>query len=433
MPIVRGIAGAIVLLLLTPNASQSQEPTELTLATAVAAAQARNPAIAAAFLAAEGAEHRAAQAGKWANPQLSIYQESFPGSVPGASQWIVSVSQRVRIGGQLGLSTEVAMANQRALAQDAQAVRWRIGLRVQREYVAGYVGQQQLDAVADAAAAARSLLRDMEARLAEEDVSEYSVRRLRREVEALDTRSRALCSEARAVEIRLAALTGIAAPADGWRFAAPDGQPGGPPTLGEVTPRDLVARPDLGEGVDDAAAGGGAMASRPDVAAAMQRRRAAGLAERRARRQAVPDLVVTAGYSRLDPGFDGFVWSVGATLPLFDRNRDEAAALTLEQARRDREVAVLQTEARSQREQALQGYRDATAALLQIDVGAPTDLVPIARVAYEEGAMNVMEFVDALRADLGAHTRRIELGERRAVQWFTWRWARGEGRQGESQ
>lgn len=425
MPIVRGIAGAIVFLLLTPNTSQSQESAELTLVTAVATAQARNPAIAAAFLAAEAAENRVAQVGKWANPQLSVYQENFPGAVPGANQWIISLSQRVRIGGQLGRSTDLAAANQKAMAKDAEAVRWRIGLRVQHEYAAGYSLQRRLEVVFEVTETARSLLRDMAARLVEEDVSDYDVRRLRREVEALDVRTVTLGSEASSVGTRLAALTGISVPADGWRFAAPDRQQGGPPPLGELAVGP-VTRPDTG------GRGGAATVRRPDLEAAVERRRAAGLAERLARRQAVPDLIFTAGYSRLDPGWNGFVWSVGVTLPVFDRRRDEVAALVVEQSQRDREIAFLKIEAKSEQEQARQGYRDATGALLQIETGAATDLIPIARVAYEEGEMNVMEFVDALRTDLDSRMRRIELGQQRAVQWFNWRWALGEGRQGVS-
>ncbi len=414
-----------MLLLLTPSTSQSQESVELTLATAVASAQTHNPAIEAAVFAAEAAAKRVAQVGKWANPQLSVYQENFPGAVPGANQWIVSLSQRVRIGGQLGRSTDLAAADQSAIAEDAAAVRWRIGLRVQRQYAAGYALQRHLEAVFEVTRTARSLLRDMEARLLEDDVSDYEVRRLRREVEALEVRTVNLRSEASSGGIRLAALTGLSAPADGWRFVAPDGQQGGPPSLAEAAKGPSAQ-------ADGRAEGGTVDARRPDMAAAIERRRAAGLAEKLAEKQAIPDLILTAGYSRLDPGRNGFVWSVGITLPVFDRRRDEMAALLIEQAQRDRDVAVLEIEAKSEQEQARQAYRDATGALLRIETGEDSELIPVARVAYEEGEMNVMEFVDALRTDLEASVWRIELEQQRAVQWFNWRWALGAERQGGS-
>jgi len=417
-----------VLLLLTPSTSQSQEPSSavLTLATAVATARARNPAIAAALLAAEAAGSRAAQVGKWANPELSVYQENFPGAVPGANQWIVSLTQRVRIGGQLGRSTDLAEANQSAIAKDAEAVRWRIGLRVQREYATGYALQRQLEDVLAVTETARSLLRDMEARLVEDDVSDYDVRRIRREVEALDLQAVRLRSEGRNVETRLAALTGITIPDGGWSFAATDDQQGGPPPLGGAAAGN-TSQPDTAppETMD--------IGRRPDLAAARERRRAAGLAEGLARKQVVPDLFLTAGYSHLDPGRSGFVWSVGVTLPVFDQNSDDVAALVVEQSQRDREVAFLQIEAQAEQAQARQSYRDATGALLQLAPGAEADLIPVARVAYEEGEMNVMEFVDALRTDLESRQRRVELEQQRAVQWFTWRWALGEERQGDSQ
>ena len=427
MPVLRVIAGAVVLLLLTPSISQSQQPAELSLSPAVASAQARHPSIAAALLAAEAAGSRAAQAGKWANPELNVSQENFPGTLAGANQWIVSLSQRIRLGGQLGRSSDLESTHQRALSNDAEAVRREIGLHVEREYSAGYAYQQHLEVVIGTIASANSLMRDMEARLVEEDVSAYEVMRLRREVDALNVRAVNLRSDHGKVSIRLAALTGIGVPAAGWAFAMPEGQPGGPPpvTADAAGPRDSSN--------DTRGVGGADLGRRPDVEAAVERQRAAGQAEELARKQAIPDLVLTAGYSHLDPGLDGFVWSVGLTLPVFDRRTDDAAALQVEQARWDRQVASLKVEAEAQREQARRGYVDATQALQRMGTGTETDLAPVARLAYEEGAMSVMEFVDALRTDLEARSTRIELERQRSVQWFEWRWAIGEERQGDSQ
>lgn len=425
MPVFRAIAGAVFLLLLTPSISQSQQPTELPLGTAVASAQARHPSIAAALLAAEAAGSRAAQAGKWANPELSVYQENFPGTVA-ANQWIFSLSQRVRLGGQLGRASDLETAEQRALSKDAEAVRREIGLHVELQYAAGYAYQQQLAEVTATIAAANSLIRDMEARLAEEDVSAYEVLRLRREVEAMHVRAVNLRSEHGKVSIQLAALTGITVPAVGWVFAPPDGQTGGPPALGAYAPNSRDSSHDT------SGMSGAELGRRPDVEAAVERQRAAGQAEELARKQAIPDLVLTAGYSRLDPGLDGFVWSVGLTLPVFDRRTDAAAALQVEQARWDREVAAIRVEAEAQREQARRGYVDATEALYRMESGSDPGLASVAHVAYQEGEMSVAEFVDALRTDLEARSMRIELERQRAAQWFEWRWAIGEQGQGES-
>lgn len=426
MPVLRVIAGALVLLLLTPSISQSQQPAELSLSKAVASAEAHHPSIAAALLAAEAAGSRASQAGKWANPEFNVYQENFPGAAR-ANQWIVSLSQRIRLGGQLGRSSDLESTHQRALSKDAEAVRRAIGFHVEREYAAGYAYQRQLEIVTETIASANSLMRDMEARLVEEDVSAYEVMRLEREVDALNVRAVSLRSEHGKVLIRLAALTGIAAPADGWIFATPEGQADGPPPVTAAAPGSQDSRQDT-RGVREAALG-----RRPDVEAAVERQHAAGQAEELARKQSIPDLVLTAGYSRLDPGIDGFVWSVGLTLPVFDRRTDAAAALQLEQARWDRRVASMKVEAGAQREQARRGYVDATAALQRIGSRKESGLAPVARLAYEEGEMSVMEFVDALRTDLEARSMRLELERQRSVHWFEWRWAIGEEPRGDLQ
>ena len=424
MPIVaRGAIAAFALLVVAPASVFSQPSGELQLGTALMLARDRNPAVLAAVLAAETTVELTESAGRWPNPEMQVYQENFPGALPGNTQWIMSLSQRIPIGGRLGAAREQADASRAAVAEEATAVFWQVDLRVRTEYGGAYVRQREIAAVRNAAEATTGLLASMRLRAEEGDASEYDVRRMARELEALETQAALLTSELRGAELRLAALLGVDRPADGWVFLDPTSQAGGPPTLAEVIPDDAVgAAPaaELGDAAED-------FTGRPDVAAAMQRSLAAGFAQTRQRKVGVPDLLVSAGYSRLDSGYDGFVWSVGAQLPIFDRNQERVAELAVERAEIDRDVARLQLDARLQRDSARQSYRDATASLLLLAPEEDKGLAGIARTAYEEGEMTVAELVDALRTDLAAAQRRLGLHERRIVNWYVWQWSEGAG------
>lgn len=417
MSIPRGAAGALALLLLAPTPGRPQQGSSLTLAAAVAAVRDHNPQIAAMLLASEAAGHRAEQAGKWSNPEITAYQETFPGAHPDIDQLIVTLSQRVPIGGQPGIASAAAAAGHEAARWDAEAVRAELTLRAQREYAAIYAGQGRVQAVQTALRASRALLRDMQLRNAEGDVSDFDVGRLRLDVQALEVRSAELETELRNASTRLATVTGLAPPEGGWGLLAPDAQAGGPPALGEL-------EPDAGSPPEQAS-----RPNRPEVLAETERERQADLQEKLARRRALPDLVLNAGYSRADPGHDGFVWSIQAALPLFDRNRDAAAAAAAEASMRRRRVEMLEREAWSQRRQARDAYDAATAALRSVQAERDGSLVDMARIAYEEGEVGVVTLLDTVRAELEATLRRIGLESRRNDGWFLWKWASGEALQ----
>ena len=419
MSISRGVVGALVLLLLAPSTGNSQSSSTLMLASAVAAVEEHNPELAAALLAAEVAGHRADQAGRWPNPLVTVYQERFPNAVPGADQLIVSVSQSLPIGGRTGIAVDVAEAKQRASQRDAAAVRAVLTLRVQQEYVELYAAQRRHEAIRAALDVGRSLLRDLELRNAEGDVSDFDVGRMFLEVQALEVQAAEANQARRSGSIRLEALTGLVPPAAGWEPRAPDAEPGGPPPLDEpagAATEETETTRSLEEARD----------SRPEILAEMERAHQANLEQKLARRQAFPDLIVNAGYSRVDPGYGGFVLSIGAVVPLFDRNRDAAAAAAVEERRRRQRVEMFDRELVARSRVALGEYELATAALRDAGEVPGPSLIEMARVSYAEGEMQVVALLDTVRASLEAASRRIELERRRASSWFTWKWASGQ-------
>jgi cobalt-zinc-cadmium efflux system outer membrane protein len=220
--------------------------------------------------------------------------------------------------------------------------------------------------------------------------------RLRAEREALDIAAR--LGEARAERSR---AQGVLA---SFFFPPPD-----PVTLHAAPlsadqvplppPEDLVAR---------------AASSRPDLQATERDIEAARLAGSAARRGRVPEPEVVAGMKTSSVGVDrqGWVLSLLASVPLFDRaqpERAQAAALhALATARRD----ALRTEigsgvrglwlAAEERRTAARSYR-------QEAVPRSDELRRIAQVSYDAGERGILELLDAYRSAADARLRLLDL------------------------
>ncbi len=145
-------------------------------------------------------------------------------------------------------------------------------------------------------------------------------------------------------------------------------------------------------------------------------------------KEAIPDLVVSLGYTRMDPGIDGFVWSVNAAIPLFNRSDASKAAHLAEARRLERQYEALVQEARSEAQGAWDEFREVSKTLqdLQRRVEERNEVLPIARTAYEEGEMTVTGLLDAARVQLEANLRELELEHLEADAWFRWRYASGQ-------
>ena len=169
-----------------------------------------------------------------------------------------------------------------------------------------------------------------------------------------------------------------------------------------------------------------AIGNRFDAQAMAFRRQAAAWRAEAVGKEAIPDIVTTLGYTRLDPVFNGLVWSVGVDIPLFD-SKGEAKAVQLAEARRlDREYDVLLKEASSEVRAASAEFAQLSEALGELQQGDEAgDLLPIATIAYEEGEITVTGLLDAARAQLDSRLRELELAQAMADAWYRWRYASG--------
>jgi outer membrane protein TolC len=463
----RSIGAAAMLLLLPAHVAAAQ--VTLGLSEAVEQARRQHPRIAAALAAEEAAANRTEQAGKWANPHVLVYQENFSGTATDIDQTIVSVTQRIRIGGQLGLAKASAQALREAAAADASMTVEQLGLAVQRAYADLYRVQESLRALEGARPTVDRLVADLDVRVREGDASRFDLLRMQLARDAIHADRTRLRAAQQAGWQRLAFLTGAAVPDAGWLLEDPAGTTYGPPALpGPPAPDAAASRPApqdstapsapgsrnaappssgplpgaappsfesrdavllssgslpenaaaaLAQGVDD----------RFDAQAMAFRRQAAAARAAAIGREAIPDLVTTLGYTRLDPLSDGLVWSIGVDLPLFDRKAAAKAAELAEARRLDREYEALLAEASAETRAANAELAELSAALVELRrVGEPGELLPIATTAYEEGEITVTGLLDAARAQLDARLRELELEQARADAWFRWRYGSGQ-------
>jgi len=416
----RIIGAAATLLLLPVHAVSAQA--SLSLSAAVEQARQQHPRIDVALAAQEAATSRMEQAGKWANPHVLVYQENFPGTMPDIDQTIISVTQRIRIGGQLGLAKTSARALRDAAIADVHMTVEQLSFSVQRTYADLYRIQQSLGALDDAQRTVDRLLRDLDARVREGDASRFDLLRMRLAGDDVRADQAHLRAEQVAGWERLAFLIGRVVPDAGWILENPVGTTYGPPTLEES--------PTLMAAISPPAAAPGeleqAVDNRFDAQAMAFRRQAATARAEAVGKEAIPDLVATLGYTRLDPVFNGLVWSVGVDIPLFDRKGDAKAAQLAEARRLDRKYEVLLAEASSEARAASAEFAQLSDVLVGLEQGdEPGELLPIATIAYEEGEITVTGLLDAARAQLDSRLRELELAQARADAWFRWRYASG--------
>jgi cobalt-zinc-cadmium efflux system outer membrane protein len=146
-----------------------------------------------------------------------------------------------------------------------------------------------------------------------------------------------------------------------------------------------------------------ALSGRVDLLALREEARQEELDLRAARRQAFPEPVLTAGWKRVEAMGDsdtGYVAALMVPLPIFGRGRFEAARSLAASSQIELREQILErrirAEVESARARALAAW-DASERLDGPTVQRTEQLREIARVAYEEGEMRILDLLDALR------------------------------------
>lgn len=329
------------------------------------------------------------------NPVVSLTHENVDVPAGNASESTVMVSQTFDISGRRQLRKEAAETRRQATLLDSRSQRIAIVQEARRAF-AEALYQQQLQEAHVAWLSRLDTAVSVVGHLAKAgEVSGYDRRRLEREAQSAKARLRTIEAEgSRQREILAGAID-----KSGSAFSRLDGDmlPDAPPAL-ESLLASTTQHP--------------ALVSLETQATAFERDRQ--VAERLKR----PDITVGVGTKHVsEPGFsdNGLMLALSVPIPVFDRGqaqeqqaRAQAASLqaerTLKLARTQAELRGLWSQSTQLRETAL-AFRDET-------LTASQDLSRIAEASYRAGEGSLLELLDAYRAELDAHTMKLDLALR---------------------
>jgi cobalt-zinc-cadmium efflux system outer membrane protein len=378
--------GALFSFALLAASAATPRQRSITLDEALRLAEA-SPSARAVVLDQERARAAVDASGLWPNPGFSFSREDALGI-----ERFASVSIPIPISGRLGLEKEAARRG--ASASEARARQERILLhaRVREAFQDLLASQDRIAALDLGLSQIMELVEALRAREREGEGSGYDRMRAERERAEVDAeRLAGRASQARARSL-LAGLLGT--PSDASHLVAEG-------SLSDS--QELPAREDVLSRARN----------RGDLIAVDAEAERAGAQARAAGRLAIPEPSFVAGSkTAVEGSFSDTGPSLGVDfdIPLFNRGQGGVAIARAERnfllSVRAALGRLVEAEAESAFEEAA-ARREAEAAYRAS--GDPEELVRIARAAYVEGEMGILELLDAHRTDLGARILAIEL------------------------
>ena len=332
----------------------------------------------------------------YANPSLSYSRESA-----GFTEFL-QVEQTLPISGRTRALREAGSAGVAAVEGEADALLWLLRSDLRQAFYRLLAAQERIVLVTAGVEEIGEIVRDLRTREEGGEGSRYDRLRTERELTEQKTDRSAAQSTLAAARARVAGFLPEGTPVSvvkGDIRNLPD-----PPALEAILPRALAARADY-------------RAEERSLARFK-------LEEHAARKLRIPEPIVTAGLKRADirPGLppnplsgstpSGLVFGVTVPLLTFNRGQYEVARVQAEQQRGQARLAVLERQIRTEvegayrvlllRRSTLEGYEREQDA-------AETELTRIARLAYQEGELGILELLDALRVNRQARLRVLDL------------------------
>lgn len=327
---------------------------------------------------------------RWPNPQLSVTRES----VARVTEYLTTVSQTLPITGRHGLDAQAASALVSASSSraDDQIDRLRADLRLTfAELVTTQVRERELTA-------ARDRLRELADVLAKRESAGDAAGfdRLRAEHEVLDVESdlvTATTDRARAQATLAGFFVDVAEPSQIVGVSAS-------PSTAPVPPLNALLEQ--------------AEATRRELIALRHEVESADFAAQAADRRLVPEPEIVAGTKSSSSGRGdiGSIFTVRASIPLFDRSQPERALAMARAAqaaaRTESFRLVLRGQVSALREAVLQ-RRSAAERYRTAAVRGAAEIERIAQVSYDAGERGILELLDAHRIGASARIRQAAL------------------------
>lgn len=377
-----------------------EAPRRVTLEEALELFDRHGLALEAARARAAGASGAAKQSAAYPNPTMTGTHEPLSDEDVTYSESYLNLSQRLVWPGTRSAvgaaSRDAVEAARLELAADSA----RLAFQVKRAFLDAARAERAAEVLLRVTEVFREGDRAAERRLEEEDVSLYERRRI--QVERIRYEGRLAEAELETAAARRR-FSDLVAPTGEAAVLAPAGLPEGRPPAPAAEGVEAVRRT--------------AAARRSDVAAAEAALSSALAEASAARRGRIPDLVATGGYKTQSDGLTGAFLGLAVELPLWNRQSGAVEAAEARAAGEEARLAIVRREAEREAAAALLAYRRALrhAELMGLSSEEELDLLEIARVAYTEGEMELLELLDAAEALLEAELARVRT---RADLWI---------------
>lgn len=379
-PLRTGLAVTTALLLCAASAA-AQERRAITLEEALELFDAHNLELRLARAQAAEAAALARQAAAYPNPTVIGSHEPLSDGDRSYSESYLNLSQRLEWPGTRSARQDAAARTAAAAAARLAADSARLAFEVKRAYIEAARAERAQRTLTRVAEVFRRGERSAEERYAAGDISLYDRRRIRVERIRYETRLAEAELGAAAVRRRLALL--VAPHAEPLQLAPADSLVGLPP------------------GIEFARALELALSRRGEVAAAEAAVESARAAASVARRERIPDVTATGGYKTQSDGLTGAFLGLSLPLPLWDRRGGAVEAAESRIRAAEAHLALTRRQIENDVRRALETYESLARRADLLDAAAmdeAADLLEIARVAYAEGEMELIELLDAAEA-----------------------------------
>jgi outer membrane protein TolC len=377
----------VFLALLFPHAALFAADTRIiTLDEALSRAEDRSPVARRIEREVDVARAEVAATGLWRNPEFFVSREESAGEV----ERVAGLTLPIPLGGRPGIEKEAARIALRATQSEASLSRLELRARVREAFI-DLLSSQERAAILEVGLEQLNALVSI-LRLREDRGEGAGFDRVRAEWERVAIVVRTTDAGAGLGRSRSMLASLVSLPSEGLT-AKGILEPAGP-----LAPLDSLV---------------GMTTSRGDLLALDERVRRAEILGKSARRRRVPGLSLTAGAKNTEEGGvddTGPALGLSLAIPLFDRGQGEYASAVAEanllqalreerqqEVRADTEVAYTVVSAARRNEESF------------ASIGDPSELVSIARAAYEGGAMIILELLDAYRTSLEMHLRMLDL------------------------